>query len=122
MQDLLHTVIAELIPVLSAILTALATYGIALLAKRFKIQLNDEQQAVVRLATRKAISGAEEWAARKAGVESRSVAGAEKALWVHGRLQQMFPKMSPDELDALIDEELGAIKGPGATKEKGLEV
>lgn len=122
MQEILHSVVAELLPVLSALLTAVATYGVALLAKRFKIQLGDEHQAIVRLSVRKAISGAEEWAARKSGIESKPIEGAEKAMWVHARVRAMFPKLASEELDALIDEELGAIKGPGATKDKGLEV
>ena len=67
MDAFMQSVIGEIIPVLSALLTAVATYGVALLAKRFKLQLGDEHKLVVRLAVRKAISGAEEWAARKAG-------------------------------------------------------
>lgn len=122
MQDLLHSIIAELLPVLSAILTALAAYGVTLLAKRFKLQLADEHQAILRLAVRKAISGAEEWAARKAGVESDPIAGSKKAEWVHARLKAMYPDLAPDELDKLIDEELGAIKGVGASGEKALDV
>lgn len=122
MDAFMQSVIGELIPVLSAVLTAVATYGVALLAKRFKLQLGDEHKLVVRLAVRKAISGAEEWAARKAGVESDPIKGAEKAMWVHKRVQQAFPKLASEELDALIDEELGAIKGVGASKEQGLDV
>lgn len=122
MQDLLHSVIAELLPVLTAILTALAIYGLSLLAKRFKIQLADEHQAILRLAVRKAISGAEEWAARKAGVESDPIEGSKKAQWVHERLKDMYPDLAPDELDKMIDEELGAIKGAGASGEKALDV
>lgn len=122
MQDLIHSLIAELLPVLSAILTALAAYGVSLLAKRLKLHLADEHQAILRLAVRKAISGAEEWAARKAGVSQDRVAGAQKAKWVHNRLNSMFPDLTPDELDKMIDEELGAIKGVGASGEKALEV
>ena len=43
-------------------------------------------------------------------------------MWVHKRVQAAFPKLASDELDALIDEELGAIKGVGASKEQGLDV
>lgn len=122
MHDLLHSFIAELLPVLTAVLTALAIYGLGLLAKRFKIQLADEHQAILRLAVRKAISGAEEWAARKAGVESDPIEGSKKAQWVHARLKDMYPNLAPDELDKMIDEELGAIKGVGASGEKALDV
>ncbi len=122
MQDIIHSIIAELLPVLSAVLTALAAYGVSLLAKRLKLHLADEHQAILRLAVRKAISGAEEWAARKAGISQGSVAGAQKAEWVHDRLNSMFPDLTSDELDKMIDEELGAIKGVGASGEKALEV
>jgi hypothetical protein len=121
MQETIHAIIAELLPVLTAILTALAAYGVTLLAKRFKIQLSDEHQAVIRLAVRKAIGGAEEWAARKAGVKTDAVDGAEKAQWVHARVKALFPTLSPDELDRLIDEELATIKGAGATRDKVIE-
>ena len=122
MEDLGKEMMAELLPVMGAILTAVVTYSVSLLAKRFKIQLNDEHQMLVRFAVRKAISGAEEWAARKANVETQPVDGAQKAVWVKGRLKAMFPKMTSEQLDAMIDEELGAIKGVGATREKGLDV
>lgn len=122
MEDLGKEMMAELLPVMGAILTAVVTYSVSLLAKRFKIQLNDEHQMLVRFAVRKAISGAEEWAARKANVETQPVDGAQKAVWVKSRLKAMFPKMTSEQLDAMIDEELGAIKGVGATREKGLDV
>jgi hypothetical protein len=122
MEDLGKEMMAELLPVMGAILTAVVTYSVSLLAKRFKIQLNDEHQMLVRFAVRKAISGAEEWAARKANVETQPVDGAQKAVWVKDRLKAMFPKMTSEQLDAMIDEELGAIKGVGATREKGLDV
>lgn len=122
MEDISQHIIKELLPVMGAILTALATYGVSLLTKRYKIQLNEEHQILMRLAIRKAISGAEEWAYRKAKVEDRSVAGAEKAVWVHNRIKTLFPNLAPDELDKIIDEELGSIKGVGSSGDKGLDV
>ncbi len=122
MEEIAQHIIKEVIPVLGAILTALATYGVSLLTKRYKIQLNEEHHILMRLAVRKAISGAEEWAHRKAKIEERSVRGAEKAVWVHARIQSMFPNLASDELDTLIDEELGSIKGVGSSGDKGLDV
>lgn len=122
MEDLYKEIIAEALPVVGALLTAVVTYAVSLLAKRFKLQLNDEHQMLVRFAVRKAISGAEEWAARKASVETQAVSGAQKAIWVRNRLRSMFPNLTSEELDDMIDEELGAIKGVGSTGEKGLDV
>lgn len=122
MEEIAQHIIKELLPVLGAILTALATYGVSLLTKRYKIQLNEEHQILMRLAIRKAISGAEEWAHRKAKIEDRSIQGAEKAVWVHDRIKNMFPDLASDELDKLIDEELGSIKGVGSSGDKGLDV
>ena len=122
MEEIMKHVINELIPVLGALLTALATYGVSLLTKRFKIQLNEEHKVLTRIAVRKAISGAEEWAYRKGKIEERSVEGIEKAQWVHERVKKAFPKLASDELDLLIDEELGSIKGVGSSGDKGLDV
>ena len=122
MEEIAQHIIKEVIPVLGAILTALATYGVSLLTKRYKIQLNEEHQILMRLAVRKAISGAEEWAYRKAKIDERSVGGAEKATWVHERVKKVFPNLTSDELDTLIDEELGSIKGVGSSGDKGLDV
>jgi len=122
MEEIGKHVINELIPVLAALLTAFATYGVQLLTKRFKIQLNEEHKMLTRIAVRKAISGAEEWAYRKAKIEERDIDGKEKAIWVHERIKKAFPNLTSDELDLLIDEELGSIKGVGSSGEKGLDV
>ena len=122
MEEIAQHIIKEVIPVLGAILTALATYGVSLLTKRYKIQLNEEHQILMRLAVRKAISGAEEWAYRKAKIDERSVGGSEKDTWVHERVKKVFPNLTSDELDTLIDEELGSIKGVGSSGDKGLDV
>jgi hypothetical protein len=122
MEEIMKHIISEVIPVLGALLTALATYGVSLLTKRFKIQLSEEHKVLTRIAVRKAISGAEEWAYRKGKIEDRSVNGGEKATWVHNRVKKAFPNLASDELDLLIDEELGSIKGVGSSGEQGLDV
>jgi len=121
MEDLMKHMAEALLPVFGALLTAFSSYAVTLVARRLKIRLADEEQAMLRGAVRKAIAGAEEWAARKANLDTDPVAGARKAQWVHERIKENFPKVAPDELDRLLDEELAMIADVGATKEKKLE-
>ena len=121
MEDLMKHMAETLLPVFGALLTAFSSYAVTLVARRLKIRLADEEQAMLRGAVRKAIAGAEEWAARKANLDTDPVAGARKAQWVHERIKENFPKVAPDELDRLLDEELAMIADVGATKEKKLE-
>ena len=65
MEDILKHFAEALLPVFGALLTAFSSYAVTLVAKRLKIRLADEEQAMLRGAVRKAIAGAEEWAARK---------------------------------------------------------
>lgn len=122
MEDLMKHFAEAALPVLGALLTAISSYAVTLIAKRLKIRLADEEQALLRLAVRKAIAGAEEWAARKANLETNPIAGASKAQWVHDRIKEKFPKITSDELDRMLDEELALIADVGATKEKTFEV
>jgi len=122
MEDFIKIVAEALLPVLAALLTALSSYAVSLLAKRFKVQLDDEQQLVLRIAIRKAVAGAEEWAARTAKIESNPISGARKAKWVHERVKALFPNLTPDELDHLIDEELAQLVGVGSTGENTVEI
>lgn len=122
MEEIMKMILEALIPILGALLTALSSYAISLLAKRFKVRLDAEQQLVLRSAIRKAVAGAEEWAARTAKVESNPISGARKAQWVHERVKVMFPNLASDELDQLIDEELAQLVGVGSTGEKALEI
>lgn len=122
MEDFIKIVAEALLPVLAALLTALSSYAVSLLAKRFKVQLDDEQQLVLRIAIRKAVAGAEEWAARTAKIESNPISGARKAKWVHERVKVLFPNLTSDELDHLIDEELAQLVGVGSTGENTVEI
>ena len=121
MEDLMKHTAEALLPILGALLTAFSSYAVTLIAKRLKLKLRDEEQAMLRGAVRNAIAGAEEWAARKANLDTNPVAGARKAQWVHERIKENFPKLAPDELDRILDEELAMIADVGATKEKKLE-
>ena len=111
--------LSYLLPVIAAVLTALSSWGLTLLAKKWKIDLDLTKDAALRLALRAAIGGAEEWAARKLKLDPEAaVDGAEKAKMVKGIIEAKWPKLTPAELDQLIDEELAATKGVGATQDR----
>ena len=118
MESLFNSILAELLPVTAAILTALLSYGILLLTSHFKIKVSQEHEDLIRLSVRKAIGGAEEWAARQLGLEDVEVSGFEKTIWVRDRVRMYYPDLTDDELDRLIDEELAALPRVGATQEK----
>jgi len=111
-------ILAILLPVIAAILTAVISWGATKLAKKWGIQLDLSKDATIRMAIRTAIGGAEEWAARKMKLEDKSVDGAEKAKWVHDQVSALWPKLLPDSLDGMIDEELAAMAGVGATEDR----
>ena len=121
MQDMLHSFFAELLPVLSALLTAIISYGAILYIKKLKIQLSQEQEDQLRLAVRNAINGAEEWAARRVKLDNKQVAGLEKASWVHDRIKESFSGLTTEELEKLIDEELNHFSDSGAFTRKGID-
>lgn len=121
MSDFGKMIIEHLLPVLGALLTALSTYAVRLIAEKLKIQIAAEEEALLRHAIRKGIAGAEEWAARKARINSNPIHGADKALWVSARVKEMYPSLSDQEITRLIDEELAGIKGVGATGDKQVD-
>lgn len=122
MEEIIKHIAEMLLPVFGALLTALATYGSNLVIKRLGIKLEEDHQRMLRSVIRSGIAGAEEWAYRKAKIEGNPVEGSKKAIWVHERVKKAFPKLSPDELDLLIDEELAKMKSVGSTGEKRLDV
>jgi len=115
MEDILKQVLEVVLPIIGALLTALSSYAVTLLTKRMGIKLDAEKEEMLRSAIRSGIAGAEEWAARRAKVEPHNISGAEKAMWLHNRLKKMYPKLAPQELDHMIDEELAKLKDVGAT-------
>ena len=121
MSEFGKMIIENLLPVVGALLTALSTYAVRLIAAKLKLQIAAEEEAMLRFAIRKAIAGAEEWAARKAHVNSKPVAGADKARWVSERIKDIYPSVENNEITRLIDEELASIKGVGATGDKSIE-
>ena len=122
MEDFLKQAFELLLPILGALLTAVSSYAITLITKRLGVKLKEDQERVLRGAIRTGIAGAEEWAARKAKVESRNIKGAEKAIWVHNRLKKLFPELATEELNDLLDEELSQLSQVGATGEKTIQV
>jgi len=119
MEALIKQVIEIVLPVLATVLTALGALVVQRLQQKFKVQLNDIEQKVVRGTIRKAIVGAEEWAARKMGHEGIDrVGGLEKADRVLSVVKKAYPKLEESEVMQLIDEEIATIEGLGSTMEK----
>ena len=121
-EYIMKEVFEVLLPIVGAMLTALSSYAVSLLCKRMGIKLDEEKEAQVRTFIRSGIAGAEEWAARRAKVDSRNVTGLEKAQWVHAHLKRKYPSMASDELDLMIDQELAMLKDVGATGSKKIDV
>jgi len=110
-------IMSMLLPVIAALLTAVITWGLSKLAKKWGINLDLTKDATIRVAIRTAIGGAEEWAERKWKIDGKKPEGAEKAKWVHDQVSALWPTLLPDNLDGMIDEELAAMSGVGATED-----
>lgn len=109
-------ILGALLPVISAFLAALLGWVLSLLAKKIGFSLNTQRDAVTREAVRKAIAYAEEYAAKQLKIESNPE-GTEKLKIAMEQLLKQFPDKLPAELDRMIHEELGSMKGFGASKE-----
>lgn len=118
MRELLNEIMGYILQGLAALISAMILVGLQRLAKRFNLQLSEREQAMVRGAVRKAIAGAEEWAARELKANRQPVAGVQKAARVKGMVTAQWPKLLPDDLDRMIDEELAAMSGVGATGDR----
>ncbi len=116
MELLIKPLIEIILPVLATVLTALGALVVQRMQQKFKVQLDVEQNKVVRDTIRKAIVGAEEWAARKMGHEGIDrVGGLEKADHVLSVVKKAYPKLDESEVMQIIDEEIATIKGLGST-------
>lgn len=109
------TILSYLLPVAALVLTTLLSWGMTYLGRRYKVQLDLTQDAALRVAVRAAIGGAEEWGARKLKIQGKRVPSAEKAAWVKKAVTSQWPKLLPEDLDRLLDEEIAAMHGVGAT-------
>lgn len=122
MEYIIKEIFEIILPIMGAMLTALSSYAVSILCKRLGLKLDQDKQDQMRQVIRSGIAGAEEWAARKAKVDSRNVTGLEKAQWVHAQLKKRFPALASDELDLMIDQELAMLKDVGATGTKKIDV
>lgn len=117
MKNALMQVFVEIVmPFLATVVTALAALVVQRLQAKYKVELNEAQDQALRSLVRKAIFGAEEWAARRMGRENLDrIPGIEKAQRVLESVKKSFPKIADERIMDLIDEEIATIKGLGST-------
>lgn len=106
-----------MLPLLAAVLTAVAWKLVAALLKKWGVDLSESQERALRSSVRRAIGGAEEWAARELKIDKAKKSGGEKEAWVRMRLKKLYPDLLDDDLALYIDEELARINGVGASGE-----
>lgn len=109
---MLNTILSYLLPILASVLTALASYALRLLARRFKLEVDAQTDAALRVSIRRVILAVEEAGARALKVENKTTDKAAVALDL---LTKAFPNMLPADLARMLDEELGGMKGIGAS-------
>jgi Na+-translocating ferredoxin:NAD+ oxidoreductase RnfG subunit len=117
MKSALMQVFVEIVmPFLATVVTALAALVVQRLQAKYKVELDEAQDQAIRSLVRKAIFGAEEWAARRMGREKLDrIPGIEKAQRVLDSVKKSFPKIADERIMDLIDEEIATIKGLGST-------
>jgi len=111
-------ILEQVLPVLGALIAALAAVALQKLQKKLGIELSAKEQASLMEAARKGIAYAEEKAARELKLDVSSEdrqRGAQKAQWAKGFVQAQFPKLKDEALDRLLDAELASMTGVGAT-------
>ena len=108
-------VLPPLIQMLGVLLCALSGYALRLLLRKFKIQLDDVVETSLRASVRGASRGAEEWAARELKVGRPKPLSEDKMDFAKNLVRQRWPDAVPGELERLIDEEIAALNGVGAT-------
>jgi hypothetical protein len=113
------TILEQLLPVMGTVVSAVVSYVLTLLAKRYQLQLSNEQELQLRLTIRSAIAGAEEWGARKMNVEKLDhVSGKLKAEYALSIIKALYPKSQEEDIMKLIDCEIATMQDLGATKKK----
>lgn len=119
MHEILQTLTEILIPVLASVLTALSAIAIRKLQKKFDIELTANENEMVKTLIRDGIASAEEWAARKAKIDSKDlVAGKLKAQRVINMVKAVYPKLTENEIANLIDSEIARTRGLGSTGDR----
>jgi len=107
--------VEALIPAAGAVVTALLSWALAQLARRWGLALSQEQEAAIRAGIRVAIGGVEEAALAKVKGGSPPMAGADKLNLALSAVQARWPKALPDDLVRMVHEELARMPGVGAT-------
>lgn len=116
-------ILAQMLPVMGALLMALASWALHSLQKKLGVELNAKANEAILGTVRQGIAIAEERAAQaaKANVtDDDRKAGAQKAAWAAAFVEKQWPKLASDDVDDLIHSELARLKGVGATGDKAL--
>ena len=114
-QTLLNEIMGYVLQGLAALIAAMILVGLQRLQQRFRLQLTEREQDMIRQAVRRGIAGAEEWAARELKTKRAPVAGVQKAARVKDMVAAQWPNLLPADLDRMLDEELATMPGVGAT-------
>ncbi len=114
-SQLASTAAAYLLPILEVALLVGFRVLYVWVKKRFALDISDRTEEAIRLAVRNGARGLQEMAARKLKVEQVTMSGVEKADTLRKWVQQKWPKLSDEEVDRYIDEELAYMNGMGAS-------
>ena len=107
-----NEILSYLLPILASVLAGLASWAVKLLINKWGLEVDLTRDATTRRLIRAAIFAAEEVAARRLKVEGK---GTDKAKLVLDYLVKAFPKMLPEDLARMLDEEIGALPLIGAS-------
>lgn len=117
MMDVLRELFESLLPVAGSMLaTALTGLAVAML-KRWSIDIDAAQQERIRAVVRRAIGGAEE---RMTGnpYDGEPPTGREKAELATRWIQEKYPRLTADAIQAMIDQEIAFMPSLGRTKDR----
>lgn len=115
----LQSFLEQLLPIMGTLVSGIVSYVLTLLAKRYQLQLSQEQEHQLRLSIRSAIAGAEEWGARKMNSEKLDyVEGKAKAEYALSIIKTLYPKANETDILKIIDCEIATMDNLGATKKK----
>lgn len=110
--------LSYLLPIVAAVLSALSSWALVALKKKWNLEVDITTDAAIRTSIRAAIAGAEEWAARKMKAEGKPAQSASKAKWAWDTVSKVWPKLKEGDFAELLDQELALMMGVGATGNK----
>jgi hypothetical protein len=116
--DIGRQILEQLLPIMGALLAALAAVALQKLQKKLGYELSEKQEAMLMAQVRRGISYAEEKAAHAAKVvidKDDRESAQQKAKWAAEIIEAKYPKLTSDEIDKLIKTELANMTGVGAT-------